>query len=53
MDISNICDYCEERHCENCPYGNPCLECINYNTNLQLCMSDIIYNNFTREEDEK
>lgn len=33
MDIGDICDYCEDRECELCIYGNPCLGCSDYSGN--------------------
>ena len=38
MDIGDICDYCEERDCELCAYGNPCLGCSDYSGN-GICLS--------------
>lgn len=39
MDIGDICIRCEERNCENCIYGNPCLGCQDYNGH-GICLSN-------------
>ena len=38
MDIGDICDYCEDRECELCIYGNPCLGCEEYSGH-GICLS--------------
>lgn len=38
MDIGDICDYCEDRECELCIYGNPCLGCEDYSGH-GICLS--------------
>lgn len=38
MDIGEICDICEDRECEMCPYGNPCLGCADYG-GYGVCLS--------------
>ena len=30
MDIGDVCDYCDERDCELCTYGNSCIGCEDY-----------------------
>lgn len=52
MDIGDICDYCEDRECEACPYGNPCLGCEDYNARLRVCMSNGGCGKFREEGDE-
>ena len=39
MDIGDICDYCEDRDCMNCSFGNPCLDCEDYDREKQDCTS--------------
>ena len=39
MDIGDICDYCEERDCERCKFGNPCIGCEDYAGN-GVCLSN-------------
>ncbi len=40
MNISNICDYCEERDCKFCSFGNPCLGCNDYDIEKDICKSN-------------
>ena len=34
------CDYCGERDCLACPWGNPCLDCKDYDREHNKCLSD-------------
>lgn len=43
MDISDLCDVCEEIRGEDCLYcslGNPCLGCDDYDMNAHVCRSN-------------
>lgn len=40
MDIGDNCDYCEERNCKDCRFGNPCLGCIDYDRENDTCKSN-------------
>lgn len=43
MDISDLCDLCEERgekDCKNCYLGNPCIGCGDYDKKLCRCTSN-------------
>lgn len=40
MDIGDVCDYCPEPTCEDCPYVNPCYGCEDYNPLARVCLSD-------------
>ena len=39
VDIGDICDFCEDRDCMNCSFGNPCLDCEDYDREKQDCTS--------------
>lgn len=38
-DLGDICERCEDRDCEVCGLGNPCLGCEDYDANLKTCTS--------------
>ena len=37
MDVSDRCEFCEETDCRNCPLGNPCLGCEDYDEDEDDC----------------
>ena len=43
MDTGDICEHCQERNCEQCIFGNPCLGCSDYksigNSGMGICLS--------------
>lgn len=39
-DVGDICDYCEDKDCEDCYLGNPCIECRDYDREREVCLSD-------------
>ena len=38
--MGNVCDWCEDRDCMYCSWGNPCLGCEDWDTEHQLCLSN-------------
>lgn len=40
MDIGDLCDRCQVRDCVNCIFGNPCLDCKDYDRENDKCKSD-------------
>lgn len=34
------CDICEDRDCMNCTIGNPCLGCLDYDWENDVCLSN-------------
>lgn len=35
-----VCDICEERLCKDCNFGNPCLDCPDYDRTKDECKSN-------------
>lgn len=41
MELADECEYyCNEQDCINCPIGNPCLNCPDYDRKHDTCKSD-------------
>ena len=35
-----VCDICDEKSCKDCYFGNPCLNCLDYDRTKDTCKSN-------------
>ena len=47
-----VCDICEDRFCQDCTFGNPCLGCSDYDRTKDDCRSNGACASFPDSDDK-
>lgn len=40
VERMHVCDWCEDKDCKYCSWGNPCLGCEDYDLERGVCLSN-------------